>query len=80
MATTEHHERSGERSTIDVLSGITRHDLVLAIIPSAFVVAMLVGRALSLSTEAAIATASLVGALALVDALFLHPPETGDDT
>jgi hypothetical protein len=80
MATADRTDRSGELSTSDSLlaTAFTRHDLVLAVIPSAFVVAMLVGTVLSLSTRASVLLGSLVGALALADALFVNPPETGD--
>ena len=80
MATREHDEPRPDRApTTSTLSGLTRYDLVLAVIPSAFVVAMLVGHLLSLSVEASAVVASVVGVLALLDGLFLNPPETGDD-
>jgi hypothetical protein len=60
------------------LSSLSRHDLVLAVIPSVFVVSILVGHLLSLSAQASIGVASLVGALAVVDALFVNPPGTGE--
>lgn len=56
---------------------VTRHDLVLAVIPSVFVVSILVGHLLSLSVQASIGVASLLGALAVTDALFVNPPRTG---
>jgi hypothetical protein len=55
---------------------VSRHDLVLAVIPSAFVVALLVGQFLSLSARTTLAVASLVGMAVLLDALFVHPPRT----
>lgn len=53
---------------------VSRYDLVLAAIPSVFVIAVLAGNLLSVSAETAIAAASLVGALAVLDAMFVHPP------
>ncbi|MEF8974356.1 MAG: hypothetical protein V5A15_05650 [Haloarcula sp.] len=55
----------------------TRHDLVLAVIPAVFVLTLVAAVVLGLSLQAAIAGASLVGAVAVVDALFLHPPTRG---
>ncbi|MFU1780406.1 hypothetical protein ACM16X_03380 [Haloarcula japonica] len=55
----------------------TRHDLVLAVIPAVFVFTLAAAVVLGLSMQAAIAGASLVGAVAVVDALFLHPPTCG---
>lgn len=55
----------------------SRYDLVLAVIPTAFVVALLVGNLLSVSARVALVSASVVGALAVLDALFLNPPTGG---
>lgn len=66
------------RTARSFLSAISRYDLVLAVIPSVFVMAVLVGHLLSLSVQASIAVASLVGALAVVDALFVNPPGAGE--
>jgi hypothetical protein len=78
MATREHGDPRPSRSTTTATdSGVTRYDLVLAIIPSAFIVALLAGHVLSLSMEASVVFASVVGVLALVDGLFLNPPEVG---
>lgn len=81
MATRERGDpRPNQRTTTAAISGLTRYDLVLAIIPSAFIVALLVGHVLSLSVEASVVFASAVGALALLDGLFLNPPDVGDDS
>ena len=53
---------------------VTRYDLVLAAIPSAFVAAVLAAHLLSVPVQTALTGASAVGALALIDALFLNPP------
>jgi hypothetical protein len=55
----------------------TRHDLVLAVIPAVFVFTLVAAVVLGFSFQAAIAGASLVGTVAVVDALFLHPPTRG---
>jgi hypothetical protein len=56
---------------------LTRHDLVLAVIPAVFVLTLVAAVVLDLSLQAAIAGGSLVGAVAVVDALFVHPPTSG---
>lgn len=65
-------------ATVDRMDGIarqiSRYDLVLAVIPAAFVAAVLVGSAASVSFTATTGAASAVGLLAVVDALFLNPP------
>ena len=55
-------------------SSVTRHDVVLAVIPAAFLVALLVGQFLSISVEATMFGASVVAGLAVVDGLFRNPP------
>jgi hypothetical protein len=52
----------------------TRHDLVLAVIPAVFLLTLVAAVVLDLSFQAAIAGGSLVGAVAVIDALFVHPP------
>ena len=61
-----------------LFESLSRHDLVLAVIPSAFLVAMLVGTLLGLSTEMVLVGAAMIGIAALLDALFLNPPIDGD--
>jgi hypothetical protein len=53
----------------------SRYDLVLAVIPAAFLAAVAVGAALSLPPEVAMLGAAAVGAVALGDALFVNPPD-----
>ncbi|MDY6817055.1 MAG: hypothetical protein SVG88_00210 [Halobacteriales archaeon] len=57
----------------------SRYDLVLALIPSAFVIAMLLGNLVSLSMQSQLLVASIVGAIAVIDALFLNPPNPKSD-
>ncbi|MDZ7701756.1 MAG: hypothetical protein U5J98_06640 [Halobacteriales archaeon] len=56
------------------LRGTSRYDLVLAAIPSAFLVAALLGVTLDVGRIAAVGAAAAFSALAVLDALFLHPP------
>lgn len=63
----------GNESPTDQLS-VSRYDLVLAAIPSVFVVAVLAGNLLSVPPNVAVGAASLVATLALADALFVNPP------
>lgn len=60
-----------------VLSSIDRYDLLLAVIPLAFALAVAVAEAAGIPLEAAMLGASVVGFLTLVDALFLRPPSSG---
>lgn len=56
---------------------LSRYDLVLAIIPSAFVLSLLVGVLLSAPMELTLLPAAMVGTVVLADALFLNPPVSG---
>lgn len=53
---------------------VTRYDLVLAIIPVALALSFLAGTFLSMPLRTAMLGGSAVSSLALVDAVFLHPP------
>lgn len=70
---TPRYQRSGKRQL--PVRSLSRYDLLLAFIPTAFIVSILLGSLLSLGLQSALAGASLVGAIALVDALFLNPPK-----
>lgn len=56
---------------------LTRYDLLLAIIPAAFLLALVASTALSTPPRVALVVASAVGALAVVDGLFRNPPTVG---
>jgi hypothetical protein len=56
----------------------SRYDLILAIIPLGFLLAGGLGSMLSLPPKVGMALGSIVGATALVDALFLTPPVERD--
>lgn len=62
------------RKPFDVLTSTAQYDLVLGLIPLAFVLAMTLGTALGLSVQVMLVAAALVGVVALVDALYLNPP------
>lgn len=53
---------------------VSRHDLVLAVIPAAFLVAALLGVALDVEPTTAVGAAAGFSALAVLDALFVNPP------
>lgn len=58
----------------DFLNSVSRYDLVLAVIPTAFITALVAANLLQLSTQTTLVAAAIVGALALLDALFINPP------
>lgn len=75
MATSDNHGLPPRRTGSELsLEALTRYDLVLAIIPTVFLVAVLVGQLLSIPTQVALAGAAVLGAFAVCDALFLNPP------
>jgi len=53
---------------------LSRYDIILVAIPSAFFAALLLGQLLSLPMQATIVVGAALGALAVVDALFVNPP------
>lgn len=53
---------------------VSRYDIILVAIPSAFVAALLIGQLLSLPMQATIVVGAVLGALAVGDALFVNPP------
>lgn len=71
-----HEERIVERTTRGAVP--SRYDLVLAVVPLAFVGALAAGLLAPVSVHGALAAAALVGTVAVVDALFVNPPEQGD--
>ncbi|MFB6223876.1 MAG: hypothetical protein ABEH86_09445 [Haloarcula sp.] len=56
---------------------LTRYDLALAVIPAVFVLTLLTAAVLDLPVRTALTGGSLVGALIVVDALFVNPPTRG---
>lgn len=55
---------------------MSRYDLVLGLIPGAYVVGLLATAALSVSLPIAMIVASVIAAIGLADALVFHPPST----
>lgn len=72
----------GARSALGTLVGgaagpvrrASRYDLVLAVIPAAFLAAAGLGTASSVSVQTAVGAAAAVSGLAVLDALFINPP------
>lgn len=56
------------------LSGLTRADLILALIPLAFAIAFVVAATTPLAVNETLAVASLVGLAGIVERVVLHPP------
>lgn len=54
---------------------LTRYDLLLFVIPVTFLVALLLAQVSSLPASTLLAAASLVGAVAVADGLFVNPPQ-----
>lgn len=52
----------------------SRHDLVLAVIPAAFLVAALLGAVGPIDATTAVLAGALLSGLAVADALFFNPP------
>jgi hypothetical protein len=55
----------------------SRYDLLLAVIPAAFLIALLANVAFSVPLRTALPAGSIVGAAALADGLFFNPPTEG---
>jgi len=76
-ATTSPGDSSANRT--DSRSGIgwrrlTRYDLLLAVVPAAFLAGALLSVVAGVPLRTALPAAALVAALAIVDGLFLNPP------
>lgn len=59
---------------VDRFSNVDRYDLLLGLIPAAFALAFLAGRAFDLPLEAALLGGVAVASIALLDGLFFRPP------
>lgn len=53
---------------------LSRYDLLLVVVPAAFLVGLLAAGLADVPFEVAMGLAAAVGVLALVDGLFLNPP------
>lgn len=56
-----------------------RYDLLLVLIPAAFVVSLLAGHLLSLPAHLSVAAASVASAAVVLDGMFLNPPVSGGE-
>lgn len=69
-------DKGDERYGTDGRPGrFTRYDLVLTVIPVAFLLAGIASQLTPVAPRTMLAAAALVCALGLVDALFVHPPQ-----
>jgi hypothetical protein len=75
MATGDRARRTGEHRTAG--RQLSRYDLLLLVIPAAFLLALVGSTVSSLPTRVFVAGASVVGALAVADGLFVNPPGGG---
>lgn len=66
--------RTDRRTPSGPLRSLSRYDLTLLVIPLAFLCSFALGTALSVPTRTVMVVASLCGAAAVTDALFLNPP------
>ncbi len=76
MATSQKngHSNADDQSLVDGLGSLSRYDVVLALIPLGFALALAAHLAFGLSLHQAVAAGAVLGAMALTDALFLNPP------
>lgn len=61
-------------------TALSRYDVVLAVIPAAFLLAALASQLLPVAPRTMLVGAAAVGLLALVDAMFVNPPQPGSRT
>ncbi len=61
-------------------TAVSRYDLVLAVIPLAFLLTAVASGVLGVALPTALAGGSLLGLAGLADALFLNPPTGGGPT
>lgn len=55
-------------------ASLSRYDLVLAVVPAAFLLGLLAGQVLPVPTRSGLTAASVVGAALIADGLFRRPP------
>ena len=58
---------------------LTRYDALLLVIPAVFVLALAAAQVAGFQLSTVLAAASLVGALAVADGLFVNPPNDPGD-
>jgi hypothetical protein len=64
----------------DGLPNLSRYDLLLLVIPLSFGLTLLGHAVFGVSLRLSVLGGSLMGALAVADALFVHPPLGGGDS
>ncbi|QFU81993.1 hypothetical protein [Natronorubrum aibiense] len=67
-------QRGPVDAIVDVLTAATRYDLLLAIVPVAFAVALVTAIALGVSIGQTLLIAAIVGVFVIADACYLNPP------
>jgi hypothetical protein len=78
MAVSPRPGRTSQDTTSPVVGDrLTRYDLILLAIPVALLASLLAHVAVGVPLRTTLVPASLVGALAIVDAVFLNPPTAG---
>ncbi|THE65780.1 hypothetical protein D8Y22_06335 [Salinadaptatus halalkaliphilus] len=73
-------ERGSFDALVDVLAAANRYDFLLAVVPVAFVVALVAATVLGTSMVQTLFVAALIGVLVIVDACYLHPPSDQGST
>ena len=65
---------SDDRGTVGDRHRLSRYDLLLAVVPLAFLAGLLAAGLTNVPLRVAMSSAAAVSAVALVDGLFLNPP------
>lgn len=65
---------NNNQSVVLPLRSVTRHDLILAAFPAAFILFGMFSFLSSFSMYAAVMSATMVAMVAMVDGLFINPP------
>ena len=74
MAGTDPSTADRPQNTTSLRHRLSRYDLLLAVVPAAFLLGLLAAGLADVPLGVAMGTAAAVAALALVDGLFLNPP------
>lgn len=77
MSTRRNGHDGQVRDQLPLSSSLSRYDLVLALIPSLFVLTGVGATLFNVSLAMALAGGAIIGALAVIDALFINPPTRG---
>jgi hypothetical protein len=63
-----------ESGAASLSRSLSRYDLVLAVVPAAFLLGLLAGQVLPVPTRSGLTAASVVSAALIADGLFRRPP------